>query len=122
MIYNLIVNTLKSIFRPLPDMRYKFELKDNIVINSLDNMLFPLHLKEDYNIEIEIDGKLKTTLGFENGGNKISLCGLPIVAYSNLTLNIIDTLDGECIKSYSYDKGEIINYMLIFKENDILLN
>jgi hypothetical protein len=120
MLYTLIFNLLKNVFRPLPDMRYKFLLKNELVSDSLDNVLFPFNLKSDINIEIEVEGKIIKLLSFEKTDNRISLCGLPLIANMNMTINIIDTIDNECLNSYKYNKGEFINYDNIFTENKLI--
>jgi hypothetical protein len=121
-IWTLIVNSLASIFRPLPDMRYKFLLDKSFVSDSdkEKNTLCPVHLVEDFGIEIEIDGKIQPLLSFKKEGNKLSLCGLPVVAHHNMKIIITDTLLNETLETYSYNKGQIINYSKIIDSHNLI--
>lgn len=114
--YNFVVNTMKSIFRPIPDMRYKFFTKDETVCDSLGANLFPLLLDSAYFIEIESNNKIIKLLTFPSINNKILICGLPIIAYTDLKISVIDSLCNESVCVFEYKKGEFIEYSKILKE------
>ena len=119
MIYNFVVNTLRGIFKPQPDTRYKFNLVEDLVVNEFSYKLSPLFLNSDYFLEIEVGDKKLNLLAFSKTSNIAAICGLPIIALGETKINVIDTFSDELISSFTYSKGEFIDYSDIYKKCDL---
>ena len=121
LMYTFVTNTLKSIFRSPPDIRYKLFLEDDLVKDSLDVKMIPVFINRDHHIEIETKTERLCILSISKTAEKKGFCGLPILAHVDLTLHIIDIIDDEVIGSFDYKKGDFINYSEISNKHDIFI-
>jgi len=117
-IFNYILNILKSIFRPVPDLRYKLFFENNLIKNSLDECLIPFELPNEFDVELLVNDK-KINLPVFTERNKKFICGLPIITNGETKIIVIDIIEDEVIYNITYEKNKIVNYNEIY---DILNN
>jgi hypothetical protein len=109
------MNSLRSIFKPEPDMRFKLHLKDGYVQNDVDNFrLGCVRLNSIYSIEMTKNGNLINFLELTREGKRY-ICGLPIYCDEDITIKLIDTSMDEELFNQTISKGQFINYNDFFK-------
>lgn len=111
-----LMNTLKSIFKPDPDLRYKFYLdkKKKLVKNKLDTELCHVKITDSYEIEVHVDDEKINLFNKDN-----HYCGLPIIAVKRTKIVMIDAFNGSVIDTFSYEKGELVNYTEIHEKHEL---
>ena len=113
-LFNIVMNTLKRIFKPEPDMRFKLFIEDGKVKNSVDGFnLFPVQINPIYSLEIMQNGKTINLL-YMNHDGKNYVIGLPIISYGETTIKLIDNTTDDIIKEVKLNNGHFISYSDIF--------
>lgn len=115
LIFNFIINSFKSVFKPDPDMRFKLYYNNGYVHDQMDNFkLCPVQLNKIYNIEIRKNGH-QINLFETTHNNKKYIVGLPVYCDDDITIILIDTTMDEEISRHTVKKGNFINYQDILK-------
>lgn len=114
-LFSFLTNTMKSIFRPAPDMRYKLNLNDSIVSDKVSTKMIPLKANKFFNVHIHVDDIKIDIFHIDS-----HYCGLPIVSNGETKIEIFDILGDEIIGEYTFKHGEFIDYKLINDECDFL--
>lgn len=121
LIFNFIINSLKSVFKPDPDMRFKLHFDDGYVHDQMDNFkLCPVQLNTLYSIELR-KHEHQINLFETTHNNKKYIVGLPVYCDDDITIILIDTTMDEEIYRHTVKKGHFINYHDIFKGHKVLI-
>lgn len=121
MVYHFIVNTLRGIYKPQPDTRYKLKLEGDFIVNSFGDKLSSVLLNSDFFLEVEVDDTKLKFPTFSKNSNVIAICGLPLVSLGETKINVIDNISDEIVCSFNYKNGEFINYVEISKKCNIFV-
>lgn len=120
--YSFLNNFLRGIFKPEPDTRFKLSHQDNgLVRDSVETTLFPV--KVDMNFSIEIEYANENIILRKQGSNGLYdlICGLPITAPDKLLIKIVDEIDNEIVQTYTYEKGDFIDYKKINDDHSLFV-
>lgn len=99
----LIKKILIDIFKPSPDLRYKYTNKGFYFDNEMDSgRIFSIKLKEQYNLCIYCDNYLFDLVKEWKDSNNI-YAGLPVYAYGNVSIRITDIYDDDDDHEYNFE-------------------